>query len=134
MDDYKSRIVKENRYEYGQLLNSHDLGARQRAHQMRRIPCYCFLSHVSGNKHMLLACITHPICRAAQPVASAHIASILQAWEEERRSYEYPQRRRLSEQREQQRNAYKKAAHAARQRLASAINIDTATEYDEQDG
>ena len=89
---------------------------------MRRSAFSAFLFQVFGNRHILFACIQHPICSAVQPVVS-WIASFMQAWENEKRSLDYQKRREISERLTKERNVLKKAAHDARQELARASKI-----------
>ena len=92
-----------------------------------------------GNKHMLLACIAHPICSAAQPVSPTHraaqpvsssIAGFMKAWEKEKTSRDYQKRREISEKLTAERRGLKKAAHAARQDLTRARKIARAIQTD----
>ena len=102
---------------------------------MRRSAFSAFLFQVFGNRHILLACIQHPICSAVQPATPTHraaqpvsscIASFMQAWEREKRSPDYQRRREISERLTDKRRGLKKAAHAARQELTRACKIDGA--------
>ena len=68
MGDYDNWMSAGSKRAYEQQLAGGDRGARQRAHQMRRSAFSAYLFQVLGNRHILLACIQHPICSAVQPV------------------------------------------------------------------
>ena len=106
LEDYHSWMNTEKLRAYEQQLVSNDRGAQQRAHQMRRSAFSAFLFQVLGNKHILLACIQHPMCSAVQPVSPTHraaqpvsssIAGFMKAWEKERTPKDYQKRREISE-------------------------------------
>ena len=132
MEDHDSWMNARTIQEYQQRLNSEDKGARQRAHQMRHSAFSTYQFQVLGNKHILLACIQHPMCSAVQPVSPTHsaaqpvsssIAGFMEAWEKEKRSEEYQKRKKISEKRTAEQTRLKKAAHAARQQLTQARKI-----------
>ena len=76
-------------YEYEKWRSGRCRGDQQKAHQIRRGALSAYLFQVIGNKHLLLVCIQHPICSAAQPAASigsaaqpaAIIRRFMTAWE-----------------------------------------------------
>jgi len=55
--------------DYEWWLHDKSRGSQQKAHQHRRSAFSAYLFQVIGNKHVLLACIQHPICSAAQAAA-----------------------------------------------------------------
>ena len=137
MKDYESWMNAAKLRAYEEQLASQKRGAQQRAHQMRRSAFSAYLFQVLGNRHILLACIQHPICSAVQPVSPTHraaqtvpssIAGFMKAWEKEKGSAEYQKRREISEKKTAERLKLKKAAHAARQNLARARKIARAIE------
>ena len=100
--------------EYEKQLAGTHRGAQQQAHQTRRSAFSAYLCQVLGKRHILLACIKHPICSAAQPVSpsqraaqpvSSSIAGFMKAWEKEKTSRNYQKRREISEKRTAERNA-----------------------------
>ena len=139
MNDHHSWMKADKLREYEQQLASTHRGAQQQAHQTRRSAFSAYLFQVLGNRHILLACIQHPICsavqpgspthRAAQPVSSS-IAGFMKAWEKEKTSREYQKRREISEKLTAERLKLKKAAHAARQELTRARKIARAIQTD----
>ena len=68
MNDHHSWMKADKLREYEQQLASTHRGAPQQAHQTRRSAFSAYLFQVLGNRHILLACIQHPICSAVQPV------------------------------------------------------------------
>ncbi len=134
MHDDRTWMNADTVREYEWWLSGTWRGDQQKAHQIRRRAFSAFLFQVIGNKHVLLACIQHPICSAAQPATSigsaAQPAAITQrfmtAWEQEKSSDDYKKRVQVSQRSTDERRALKKAAHAARQALARAKKINGA--------
>ena len=68
--------------DYEWWLNGWKKDDQQYAHQIRRRSFSAYLFHIIGNKHVLLSCIQHPICSAAQPAHA--IRRLIDAWEKEK--------------------------------------------------
>ena len=119
--DYKSWMNPEKIKEYERLRRGANKGDRNKAHHCQRSAFSAHLFHIIGNKHVLLACIQHPICSAAQPANV--IQMFMDAWEQEKSSEEYKKRRQISERRTEEQTQRKKAAHDARWALAKARRL-----------
>ena len=123
------KVRKYERWHSGTLK-----GNQQKAHQIRKSAFSTYLFQVIGNKHLLLACIQHPICSAARPAASigsaaqpaAIIRRFMTAWDKEKCSDDYKKRVQVSQRLTDERRDLKNAAHAARQTFARATKINDA--------
>ena len=122
MNDYGSWMNAETVEEYERYRNGSGKGDQQKAHQLRRSAFSAYLFQIIGNKHVLLSCIQHPICSAAQPADA--IRRFMDAWEREKSSPEHKKRMQVSLHRTEERRSLKRAAHAARQNVAKARRLD----------
>ena len=121
MHDYRTWMNADTMYEYEMWLSGTWKGDQQKAHQIRRRAFSAYLFQVIGNKHLLLACIQHPICSAAQPAET--FQRIMFAWEQEKESNAYKQRWQVSQRLTDDRRELTNAARAARQAFARAKKI-----------
>ena len=64
--------------EYKRLQASKHTRDHQEAHQIRRSAFSAYVFQLIGNKDVLLKCIQHPICSAAQPAEA--IRQFIDAW------------------------------------------------------
>ena len=82
MHDYGSWMNAETVKEYEWWRNGRCKGYQQKAHRLRRSVFSAYLFQIIGNKHVLLSCIQHPICSAAQPADA--IRRLIDACEQEK--------------------------------------------------
>ena len=127
LNDHTSWMNAKKLHTYELQLASTDWGAEQRAHQMRRSAFSAYLFHLFGSRHILLACIQHPICSGSQPEPS-WIPSFVQAWDSEKTSPDYQKRREISKTFKRPRTKLNNDTQAARQVLAHAREIKAAIE------
>ena len=124
MEDHESWMNRDTLWNYKWLIEGRRRGAHQRAHKLRHSAFSAFLFQIIGNKHIVLASIQHPICRAAQPAGA--IQRFMRALEEEKSSEAYQKRMQMSERLTEKRRALKNAAHTARQALVRGQKIHAA--------
>ena len=84
MNDHLSWMNPETLQEYERWTNGKCIGDQQKAHKLRRSAFSAYLFQIIGNKHVVLSCIQHPICSAAQPADA--IRRFMNAWEQEKSS------------------------------------------------
>ena len=82
INDHASWMNAETLQDYEWWHNGCGKGDQQKAHSLRRSAFSAYLFQIIGNKHVLLWCIQHPICRGAQP--AEEIRRFMTAWERER--------------------------------------------------
>ena len=92
MNDHRSWMNAETVQEYEWLRRGWRQGDQQRAHHIRRSGFSAYLFQIIGNKHMLLSCIQHAICSAAQPADA--IQRFIDAWEQEKSATDRKKRMR----------------------------------------
>ena len=93
---------------YERWRNGRCKGDQQKAHRLRRAAFSAYLFQIIGNKHVLLSCIQHPICSAAQPADATR--RFIDAWEQEKSSPDHQKRMQISERLTEERRSLKRKA------------------------
>ena len=123
MEDHKSWMDPETIDKYNWWRSGKRKGDQQKAHQMRKSAFSAYLFQFIGNKHLLLAFIQHGVCSAAQPAKV--IERLMDAWEKEKATDEHKMRVETSQRLTEKHKELKRKAHAARQDLVRAKQINT---------
>ena len=112
---------KKTAFTYNKLQK---IGAKQKAHQLRRSAFSAYLFQIIGSKPLLLAAIQYPVFSPVEPDANGSSRSAEQAaamlklfikgWKEEKESKWYHKRKWISKPKTWKRAGAKLAAHGAR--------------------